>query len=118
VKIGITKTSAQRRVASLNGAGTVDDLEIAAVFCSMHPSVDEKKIHDKLARYKYNREYFQLDPANAISRIATILRREPYDVNDRLKRYYQRLRKINKAKAANRFQRGEAQPDGQLCLRM
>jgi hypothetical protein len=118
VKIGMTKTSAQRRASSLHCTGTVGKLELAAVFCSMHPAVDERKVHHKLARFRYDKEYFRMLPADAISRVATILRREPFDLNDRLKRDYERLRYANKAMAAARFRRADTMTEEQLDLKL
>jgi hypothetical protein len=84
----------------------------------MHPVVDERKIHHKLARVRCDKEYFRMRPADAISQVATILRREPFDLNHRLKRDYELLRYANKAMAAARFRRADTMNEEQLDLKL
>ena len=74
----MTTQSVARRAQALSGTGTVGKWEVEAVFCCRSPKKDEQKVHAKLARYRFNKEYFRLSAALATNKVRSKLCRDPF----------------------------------------
>jgi ssDNA-binding Zn-finger/Zn-ribbon topoisomerase 1 len=78
VKVGLTSKDIDSRVKQLNTTGVVGKFSKIAVFPSDRPEKDEKKAHDKLKKYKWEKEHFDLSPTEAVLKIYRALNyREP-----------------------------------------
>ena len=73
VKIGITSKSVEQRIKSLNSTGVAGKFDPIAIFPSDNPKKHEKKIHDKLSRFRIEKEHFDLDPIEAALKCYRIL---------------------------------------------
>jgi hypothetical protein len=66
VKIGLTKKTLEQRIKNLESTGVPGKFTKIAIFPSDKPEVDEKRVHEKLRRYKITKEHFQLEPVDAV----------------------------------------------------
>jgi hypothetical protein len=85
VKIGLTERDVYQRAGELNGAtGVPTKFHVEAFFISQNPAADETAIHSQLKEFRVsnNREFFRLQPIEAIERLTAILRRRPIVIND------------------------------------
>jgi DNA-directed RNA polymerase subunit RPC12/RpoP len=90
VKIGFTTRNIYERISELNSSsGVPEPFVIEATFCSINPKKDEQIIHAELNknRTNKNREFFQFEPLDAISKVVKILEKQPdyIGVNTRVK---------------------------------
>ena len=87
-KIGSTERDVNERIKELDAAtGIPTPFVIEACFLSEDHVSDERRIHDALilCRINPNREFFQIAPIHAISKIANILKRNPCYYDKRLR---------------------------------
>lgn len=78
-KIGFTK-NVGRRISELNSSTSIPgEFDVELLFSSENPSFDERIIHEKLAKYRYNsnREFFKLDFFEVYQTIKKVLQSEP-----------------------------------------
>ena len=73
VKIGITTKSVEERIKSLNTSGVAGSFNPIAIFPSNSPRKVEKKIHEKLARFRIEKEHFDIEPIDAVLKVYRIL---------------------------------------------
>jgi hypothetical protein len=66
VKIGLTEKTLENRLKSLNSTGVAGKFVGIAIFPSDRPAFDEKRVHEKVKRYKIEKEHFDLDPIDAV----------------------------------------------------
>jgi hypothetical protein len=66
VKIGITNKSVEQRIKTLNSTGVAGRFQPIAIFPSERPAFDEKRVHDRLRKYRIEKEHFDLEPADAV----------------------------------------------------
>lgn len=66
VKIGLTTKSMEQRLKSLNSTGVPGGFEPFAMFPSELPKADEKRVHEKLKKYNFSKEHFDLEPIDAV----------------------------------------------------
>ena len=78
VKIGMTERTVEARLKSLNNTSVPGKFECIAIFPSDRPKKDESKIHDKLIKFKLDKEHFDLSPVDACLKCyRTLNRRRP-----------------------------------------
>lgn len=67
-KIGFTTSTPQQRLQKINGAGVVNDWELAYYYKCSHPYDFEQAVHLKLTdvRIRNDREFFDIDLSEAI----------------------------------------------------
>ncbi|MBK1875600.1 GIY-YIG nuclease family protein [Pelagicoccus mobilis] len=66
VKIGITTKSVEQRIKQLNSTGVAGRFVPIAIFPSDNLKKHEKKIHEKLARCRIEKEHFDIEPVDAV----------------------------------------------------
>lgn len=66
VKIGQTSKPIDQRLKALNSTGVAGNFEVVAVFPSDKPAADEKRVHEKLKRFNFAKEHFDLSPIDAV----------------------------------------------------
>lgn len=76
VKIGMTKGDVFQRAKQVSGTGVPGRFEVIAAYPSKNPRADEKRVHDKLKRYRIAKEHFGLDEVTAVTKIKSTLKRE------------------------------------------
>ena len=98
VKIGKTTKTVEQRAKQLSATGVPGKFEVIAIFPTKRPDKDEKKIHDKLASKRLDKEHFDLEPVEAALKTYRILNkaREPIFYDDDLKKMF--YLKLDKAK--------------------
>lgn len=69
VKIGRTSKSVEQRAKQLSSTGVAGKFEPVAIFPSPTPQKHERKIHEKLARSKLDKEHFSLEPLDAALKV-------------------------------------------------
>jgi hypothetical protein len=74
VKIGMTTSTPERRLKSVNGSGVVDNWEVADYFHCLRPWDLEQAIHIKLdsIRSRNDREFFEMSVVEAMDVIREI----------------------------------------------
>lgn len=79
LKIGFTERSVDERVSELNRAtGVPESFIVECTFTSEYPQQDELKIHQVLAHYRKNKEFFDISFDMAFQQIKRILKREHF----------------------------------------
>lgn len=76
VKIGMTERTIESRLKSLNNSSVPGCFEVVAIFASDRPKKDEAKIHEKLARFRLDKEHFSLEPVDAALKCYRTLNRK------------------------------------------
>jgi hypothetical protein len=69
VKIGRTSKTVEQRAKQLSSTGVAGNFEPIAIFPSPTPPKHEKRIHDKLGKFKLDKEHFSLEPLDAVLRV-------------------------------------------------
>jgi hypothetical protein len=69
VKIGITSKTVEDRIKTLNSTGVPGRFEPVAIFPSPSPHKHERKVHEKLAKNRIEKEHFDLDPVDAVLKV-------------------------------------------------
>jgi len=71
IKIGMTTSSSEYRLRKINGAGVVDDWDIAYDFYCLRPWDLEQAVHLQLDKFRFrnDREFFELGVSTAIQTI-------------------------------------------------
>jgi predicted RNase H-like HicB family nuclease len=82
VKVGRTNRDVFRRAQQVSGTGVPGAYQVDAIFPSHRPEKDEAKAHNKLARFRDDKEHFKIDAASAIVKVKTALKRDPAFVSD------------------------------------
>ena len=74
IKIGMTTSSSERRLRSVNGSGVVDDWQVAWDYHCFRPWDLEQIVHEKFddLRERKNREFFRIDIKPVIDYIEKI----------------------------------------------
>lgn len=103
VKIGITTKDPEIRARQLASTGVIGKFEITAIFSSFNPKRDELRIQEKLERKRIDKEHYLLDPAHAVARIASILGKEPVEINSSVEEEYRFIREQNREQANKRL---------------
>ena len=87
VKIGMTETSLENRMKQLSSAtGVPGKFVPIVIFPSDNPKKDEKKVHDKLAKYKLAKEHFEIGADDAaLAAYRALNRREAIFYNEDVK---------------------------------
>lgn len=75
VKIGMTEKSVSSRLRSLESTGVPGHFDLIAVFPSDRPKKDERRIHEKLGKYRISKEHFDLLPVDATLKVFRALNR-------------------------------------------
>lgn len=73
VKIGITSKTVEDRIKALNSTGVPGRFEPVAIFPSPTPRKHEKKVHEKLAKHRIEKEHFDLESVDAALKVFRIL---------------------------------------------
>ena len=68
VKIGLTTKPMEQRLKSLSSTGVPGEFIPIVIFPSDRPKSDEKKVHEKLMKFKLAKEHFDLEPIEAALR--------------------------------------------------
>ncbi|MDF7809584.1 GIY-YIG nuclease family protein [Pontiellaceae bacterium B12219] len=76
VKIGMTERTIESRLKSLNNTSVPGKFKCVALFPSDRPKKDETKIHDKLVKFKLDKEHFDLSPVDACLKCYRTLNRK------------------------------------------
>jgi hypothetical protein len=116
VKIGITSKTVAQRARALSGTGVIGRYEVCAVFACRNPKRDERKIHERLKGKRIEKEHFLLEPAEAISKIHTILKNAPMEIDKKVKIAYEQIRAENKKIASIRLNRKKSEPQLRLAI--
>lgn len=69
VKIGRTSKSVEQRAKQLSSTGVAGKFEAIAIFPSPAPQKHEKRIHEKFAKFKLDKEHFSLEPLDAVLKV-------------------------------------------------
>ncbi len=101
VKIGMTEKSVEARVKQLNTTGVPGKFDIVVIFHSDKPRADEKKVQEKLKKYRLAKEHFDLDPITAAVKCYNILgKRRPIFYDKKLEEKFNLQLAKNKAEMA------------------
>ena len=93
VKVGLTTKHIDQRVKALSSTGVPGRFEKIAIFPSDRPEADEKKVHEKLARHRLDKEHFDLDPVEAVLKAHRALNyREPIFFDEKLRGRFKLLK--------------------------
>jgi hypothetical protein len=103
VKIGMTQHDVFKRAKQISGTGVPGHFQVLAAFPSSNPLRDERKVHEKLSRAHIAKEHFELDPVVAVTRVRSILNREPAYVERSIEDAVLKLREEQREKALGRF---------------
>ena len=88
VKIGKTTKTVESRAKQLGAStGVPGKFDIIAIFPTNTPDKDEKKVHEKLAARKLDKEHFDIEPVEAALQVYRKLNkaREPIFYNESIK---------------------------------
>jgi len=78
VKIGFTAKSLNQRIKALSSTGVPGVMKAVAVFHSNQMKKEESKVHEKLRKYRFDKEHFNLEPIEAVlATFRTLNRRLP-----------------------------------------
>lgn len=78
VKIGMTEKAIEQRLRSLSSTGVPGNFQPIVIFPSKRPRADETRVHEKLKRYRIEKEHFDLDPIEAaLGAYRALNRRKP-----------------------------------------
>jgi hypothetical protein len=97
VKIGFTRRNIDIRLAELNSStGVPESFVLEAAFSSVSPERDEQVVHSKLSdhRTNKNREFFQIEVLEAITKIKNIFEKPPDYIGINGKAENERIRKL------------------------
>jgi hypothetical protein len=75
VKVGLTTKAIEHRLKSLNTTGVPGAFAVVALFPSDRPKLDERKVHEKLRRFRIAKEHFDLEPVEAVLKAYRALNR-------------------------------------------
>ncbi len=103
VKIGMTQHDVFKRAKQISGTGVPGDFIVMAAFPSVNPTKDERKVHDKLSRFRMAKEHFELDAVIAVAKVRTILNREPVFVHKGIEAAVTELREHQRQKTLKGF---------------
>lgn len=103
VKIGMTRHDVFKRAKQISGTGVPGDFIVMAAFPSINPIKDERKVHDKLSRFRMVKEHFELDAVTAVTKVRTILNREPAFVHKGIEAAVTELREHQRQKTLKGF---------------
>lgn len=103
VKIGKTERNVFTRAKQISGTGVPGQFVVMAAFPSVNPDKDERKVHEKLSRSWMDKEHFDLDPVVAVTKIRSILSREPAYIDPTIEAAVAALREEQRLKAFSRF---------------
>ena len=87
VKIGLTRKTVEQRCKSLSSSGVAGTFEPIAIFPTDNPRKHEKIVHEKLAKFRLDKEHFNLGTVEASLRVYRALNKriEPIFYNDGIK---------------------------------
>lgn len=90
VKIGKTTKSVEERIKRLSSTGVPGDFYPVAIFPSSDPSRHEKKVHEKLKRYRIEKEHFDLESIEAVLKVYRTLNKRiaPIFYDDELRKTF------------------------------
>ena len=112
LKIGMSEKTVEQRIKALNSTGVVGSFKPIVTFPSDNPKKDEKKIHDKLAKFNISKEHFNLNSVEAALKCYRILnRRKPIFHNKNIEKEFweqiekdrQEIQKCLKGKSENTY---------------
>jgi hypothetical protein len=91
VKIGLTRKTVEQRCKSLSSSGVAGTFEPIAIFPTDNPKKHEKIVHEKLSRYRLDKEHFNLGTVEASLRVYRALNKriEPIFYDDGIKETFQ-----------------------------
>ena len=76
IKIGMTERTMESRLKSLNNSSVPGKFQCVAIFPSDNPKKDEAKVHDKLVKFKLDKEHFNLNSVDACLKCYRVLNRK------------------------------------------
>lgn len=103
VKIGMTQHDVFKRARQISGTGVPGDFIVMAAFPSINPIKDERKVHDKLSKFRMAKEHFELDTVVAVAKVRTILNREPAFLHTSIEAAVSELREHQRQKTLKGF---------------
>lgn len=90
VKIGLTEKSLEKRLRTLNTTGVPGKFIGIAIFPSDRPAFDEKRVHEKVSKYRIEKEHFDLAPLDAVLKAYRALnRRRPIFIDKSFEESFQ-----------------------------
>ncbi len=69
VKIGITTKSVEQRIRQLSSTGVPGSFYPIAIFPTATPRKHEKMAHEKMVKFKLEKEHFNLEPVDAVLKV-------------------------------------------------
>lgn len=99
VKVGLTTKHIDDRIKQLNTTGVAGSFRKIAIFPSDRLKSDEKKVHEKISRYRLEKEHFELDPIQAVLKAHRALNyRKPIFFDEKDKEKFDLLNDMEKIK--------------------
>lgn len=112
VKIGMTQRDVFKRAKQISGTGVPGDFTVMAAFPSINPIRDERKVHDKLSRFRMAKEHFELDAVIAVAKVRTILNREPVFIDKGIEAAVSEFREQQRQKTLKGFRANQHDKSG------
>lgn len=95
VKIGLTTKNIEKRLSQLSSTGVPGKFSVIALFPSDRPREDEKKAHEKLAKYKLDKEHFNVSALDAVMGVHRALnRRVPIFFDEEIEGQFEQAKEL------------------------